>query len=261
MSRNPYQQTADFGPSLSVPAERTSTLAIISLVLSLICFVPGLPTLGSLLGVFALIGISSSQGRIKGTGLALAGIILGLLFSMAQIGLALGGNILVNQYASIAAAPLASAEAGDSAALRAALAPETAAVLTDEDIAAFKAAYTAEAGAYDKSIRGILPVFSALAAMGPTIDQSLQSQRLMPVPAKFDQGIHGVWVDPLSDASGNPTQWPPIVKNMGIARADKSVIWLIDPDELKARLAAAAANPSSPDAPADDTPAQSESPR
>ena len=66
--------------------ERTSALAVLSLILSLACCIPGLGLLGAGLGVGALIGISGSRGRVGGKGLAVAGIIVGILVSVAWVG-------------------------------------------------------------------------------------------------------------------------------------------------------------------------------
>jgi hypothetical protein len=80
---NPNQE---YQPAqISGHAPRTSKLAIWSFVLgllSLICnFVAGL--VGIILGVIALIKIGGSQGQLKGTGFAIAGIACSLLFTAA----------------------------------------------------------------------------------------------------------------------------------------------------------------------------------
>jgi hypothetical protein len=69
------------------PQTKTSVLAIVSLVLGIlsICFtvITGLPAV--LLGVIALIVIAGGGGRVRGTGLAIAGVVLGLLGSLLLI--------------------------------------------------------------------------------------------------------------------------------------------------------------------------------
>jgi prepilin-type processing-associated H-X9-DG protein len=76
----------------------TSRLAIFSLVLSLLSYVclwvvGGL--IGAILGVMALAQISSSEGRLSGRGLAIAGIVLGVInFVMIGPLLILGGLLL-----------------------------------------------------------------------------------------------------------------------------------------------------------------------
>ena len=62
---------------------RTSLLAIASLVMSLVCCLPGFPLLGALLGIVALVAIASNAA-LAGKGLAIAGIVLGLLLTLGQ---------------------------------------------------------------------------------------------------------------------------------------------------------------------------------
>ena len=71
-----------FGDELTQPA-RTSGLAIGSLVCSLICCIPVTTILGILLGIGALVSIGGNPAR-KGKGLALSGILLGVLFTVGQ---------------------------------------------------------------------------------------------------------------------------------------------------------------------------------
>ncbi|TKJ38888.1 MAG: hypothetical protein CEE38_04105 [Planctomycetes bacterium B3_Pla] len=65
--------TADAAPA---PAAKTSGLAIASLVLGLLspltCFLTAIPAI--ILGIVSLVKISGSAGRLKGSGLAIAGI-------------------------------------------------------------------------------------------------------------------------------------------------------------------------------------------
>jgi uncharacterized membrane protein len=63
------------------PPPRTSGLAIAALIASIVgtffCFFLGI--VGTILGIVALNEIGSSQGRLNGRGLAIAGIVIGLL--------------------------------------------------------------------------------------------------------------------------------------------------------------------------------------
>ncbi len=63
--------------------QKTSGLAIASLVCSLICCVPVTTIPGILLGVGAMLSISNNPAR-RGKGLAVAGILLGVIFTAAQ---------------------------------------------------------------------------------------------------------------------------------------------------------------------------------
>jgi hypothetical protein len=63
---------------------KTSGLAIGSLVCSLICCVPVTTIPGILLGIAAMISIGNNPAR-KGKGLAVAGILLGVIFTAGQV--------------------------------------------------------------------------------------------------------------------------------------------------------------------------------
>ncbi|MEE8459783.1 MAG: DUF4190 domain-containing protein [Phycisphaerales bacterium] len=63
---------------------KTSGLAIGSLVCSLICCVPVTTIPGILLGIAAMISIGNNPAR-KGKGLAVAGILLGVIFTSGQV--------------------------------------------------------------------------------------------------------------------------------------------------------------------------------
>ncbi len=75
MSPTPPSQTAVNPPPLPTPA-KTSALAVVSLVFGLLgCTIIG-AVVGLTCGIIAKVRISNSGGRLKGEGLALAGIIV-----------------------------------------------------------------------------------------------------------------------------------------------------------------------------------------
>lgn len=74
--------TSSFGQDMA-GGRRTSGLAIASLVCSLICCLPVTTILGVLLGIGAIISIGSHPEK-KGKGLAIAGILLGVVFTIGQ---------------------------------------------------------------------------------------------------------------------------------------------------------------------------------
>ena len=247
MSSNPYAaQSDDFGRDIPHEAPRMSALAIVALVLSLICFIPGLSTIGSVLGVFAILLIAKSGGRVKGTGIAVAAVLVGLLFSMLQLGIALGANELMKQYARFGE-PVMHVESGDVAALRGTLAADTNTAVTDEDIAAFRAAYTAEAGAFQGVPKGILPVISAFAELGDP-NQTMDPQKVpynnpVPVPGEFANGGRLIWTA-LSQNEVNSGGSLPAIINIGVVLTDGTVVWLVDPQKLMAAPAAEALPPA-----------------
>jgi hypothetical protein len=68
---------------MSPSAQKTSGLAIASLVCSLICCIPPIPLVASLLGILAMISIGSDPAK-RGKGMAITGIVLGVLFTIGQ---------------------------------------------------------------------------------------------------------------------------------------------------------------------------------
>lgn len=75
-----------FDPSYSDQPQiekKTSGLAISSLICSLICCLPITTILGILLGIGAFVSISGNPAK-KGKGLAIAGILLGVIFTAGQ---------------------------------------------------------------------------------------------------------------------------------------------------------------------------------
>lgn len=83
-SVNPYSS-----PPGGQPASKTSGLAIASLVCGLLsfmtCLFTGIPAV--VLGIIALLKISSSGGRLKGQGLAITGLVTGGLGTLASVAL------------------------------------------------------------------------------------------------------------------------------------------------------------------------------
>ncbi|MEM9662044.1 MAG: DUF4190 domain-containing protein [Planctomycetota bacterium] len=245
MSENPYaaqpvpaggtMQSSDFGSSMPSGPARTSVLAILSLLFSLVCFIPGLSTIGSVLGVFAIIGISSSKGRVKGTGLAVAGIVIGLLVTIIWIGLAIGVNQGLQQYATFGSI-VADVQDGGEPAVRARLAAETNEAITSADLEAFEAAYRADAGAYTGVPTGIGPLFGSfrdLAESGSAPDNSaIPYGSPIPLPGNFENGSRLMWIA-LSRTEQNAAGTPAFI-NFGIELSDGTIAWLIDPASLGA---------------------------
>ncbi len=128
-----------FGPQGDTPLmvpQRTSTLAISSLVCSLLCCIPVVHgTLGLILGVAALIRISASGGRLGGRGLAIAGIIISLLITGVYVGGAIGIARVWSSYVVAGYNVASAAHGGDVTLLRTKLSSNT--TYTDEQIKAF----------------------------------------------------------------------------------------------------------------------------
>lgn len=86
MTQNPYEQREEsWGADVAdeyVGEQRLSLMALFSLIFSLICFVPGAGLVGALLGIGGLVSIGKSRGRLTGKGLAITGLVLGLILSV-----------------------------------------------------------------------------------------------------------------------------------------------------------------------------------
>ncbi|MCA9295717.1 MAG: DUF4190 domain-containing protein [Phycisphaerales bacterium] len=78
---NPYAHPED----MLHDDAKTHGLAIGSLVCSLVCCIPFLGLLGALLGVFGVMAISRDPVRYKGKGMAIAGIIIGLIVGLVWL--------------------------------------------------------------------------------------------------------------------------------------------------------------------------------
>lgn len=79
---NPYANVgADHGDDIP---KRTSGLAVASLVCSLVCCIPALPAVGALLGLGSFVAIGRNV-MLRGRGLAIAGILLGILITVGQV--------------------------------------------------------------------------------------------------------------------------------------------------------------------------------
>ncbi|MEM8756309.1 MAG: hypothetical protein AAGF47_00825 [Planctomycetota bacterium] len=249
MSTNPYAAhpepppASDFGSDFPSEPARTSVLAILSLLFSLVCFIPGLSTLGSVLGVFAIIGIAKSRGRVKGTGLAVAGVVVGLLVTVLWIGLAIGTSQALQQYAGLGVV-VAKIQDGDEAAVRSELAQATRDALTSADIEAFRAAYQADAGSYTGVPAGIGPLIGAFADLGSAGQQPDPSKipydNPAPLPGQFDNGARLMWFA-FSTQQQNDAGTTAAIVNVGIELGDGTLLWLIDPERLRG---GAASDPS-----------------
>src|SRR5262245_35170588 len=126
---------------------RVSGLAVASLIFGLLCCIPGSGLLGVILGGAGLIRIGQAEGRLSGRGLAMIGIVLGMLSTVLYAGVVLGGLATMNRL-TVYARVVESAQKGDAASVRAMLSPATAGALSDDAITEFGSRVTQEWGAY-----------------------------------------------------------------------------------------------------------------
>ncbi len=237
----------DFG---TIP-QRTSLLAITALVLSLICPIPGLGVLGMILGLCAIIAIGRSEGRLGGTGMAVAGIILGLFVTAGWVIAGVAVVSVVRVFESGFSGPVASVaqaiEAGDAKGSRALFVKEVNDAVTDAEIAAFREAYHAELGAFKNMPTGIVDVISAYASAGPAMQTT---SNLIPLVAEFEQGraIYVVQVPSSFNPQPSPQGGPKLIvaTNLGIFTFDGKQIWLRDTSAPTPPAPAPAPDPAGP---------------
>jgi hypothetical protein len=230
MDKNPYAGGQDGrafgGPDFYEAPERTSALAVASLVLALICCIPPLPAVGVVLGVFGLISIGGSRGRLGGKGLAIAGIILGALFTFAQIGLALSMRAGLSQFVNVVPTygqVINDIQNGDYDKARAMLTGQAAA-MTDEELAAFGDAVSAELGAFASGPAGFMDMIGMYGPIAQQVNAVQLStgpgpNQMVPMPGTFDRGP-GIIGVPQSSGFGQTS-------DLAVSDADGPVIRLL----------------------------------
>jgi len=246
MTQNPYAHVEESGldggyDQLPMTPERTSILAIASLAFSILAIpaccivvgvVPGL--IGAFLGILALVMISKSNGRLGGRGLAITGVIIGLLFSAFSTFVLLGfnyGGRMFGQYGEVAAA----AEQGDIQGVRSMLSRSANGALTDERIGEWSQEINLVWGSVVQYPKGLLDLGTGWMELGPqmnamnTVQMSVYPppDTVAPLPIIFDNGT-AMLIVVMDQNEVMASNWPTL-KNVGLAEPDGTLIWLIDP--------------------------------
>jgi hypothetical protein len=241
MTQDPYgPSTGDV--ATEPPAQRVSLLAVFSLICSLICCIPGLGMLGTGLGIGGLFSVSRAQGRLTGGGMAIAGIVLGLLSSMAWIGGFIGVAWVSQQNNHNIQEPVlaaaAGAEQGDWTKLRALLTPQAQAQFTDERATAFGAEYHAKLGTYQGAdpapdMNRLIQQMQGGAGQGRRVTTGPGGVEVpLWVPLKFDKGTAYLIVIPdapdlLREALLNNRSIQGRLKNIALETPAGDKIWLV----------------------------------
>lgn len=249
---NPYASFGKPGNDFETPvATRTSILAVAALVLSLLCFVPGLGVLALMLGGAAILLISRSNGRLGGLGLAVTGCIIGLVTSVIWVLMTIGAVSAMQSLNSTMAPMLAPArtaltaiEQNDYGTARTQFTPTLAATVTDEQIKDFHQQYQAELGNFKSSPNSVADFVRGFISFGGQMGQNQaqmqqnQGQNLVPIPVEFDKGWALVFVQFTPNSNTNTptsgtTQQPGSssfvvhIANLGIATTTGKEFWLI----------------------------------
>ena len=236
-SNDPFAQSAapEFLPDEATLAPRTSVLAILSLIFSLTCC---LSPLGLIFGGISLVGISSSKGRVKGQGLAIAGIVIGLIGSLLLVGLGYGAAQMSKMFGTQFMGPIENVvvaiESSDYATARSSFDSSVQASITDQDFADFQSEIGAQMGSYQSMPSSIFGLISAYMDVGPMLQQYQMkhggAQNVMPIPTTFDKGTAIILVEmPRGPSQPPPGGILPPILNMGILFPDGTEAWLIDP--------------------------------
>lgn len=228
MSQNPYAQTSGFDGGAPA-APRTSVLAVLALVCSLVCFVPGLGLLAVVMGIAAIFMISGSQGRVTGKGLAVTGVVLGLLVSLLWGGgiIAAGklNTMLGKQFMGSTTSFFQAAEAKNYAQARTHLNSPT--TVTDEQFDEFLTAYQAKVGTFTSMPDGLISLVGAYTKLQGFNMSTTPGQ--FPIPAEFSNGTAVVILEMPTgkgyQTAPNPSAVP--IMNIGVMSSDGTTVWLI----------------------------------
>jgi len=259
-ANNPYATASDLPME-----ERTSIMAVLSCVCGVLAIIPVLccvtgPTLGLVgggLGVFALIAISNANGRLGGKRLAIAGVVMSLIGFLVSVivlvGVMSSAGPIGKAMNGLGDGVLRSVEDGKFDETRAQLAPNVAAVATDEVLSAFRTQYQAELGKYTRAPDGLGEWFSTLMKHGQRIQQYTQGrQDVVPGALFFEKGDALVII--YLDAGFNPNPSGSAnasILNVKLVTIDGQEFDLVPESAINPGAAAPAVNPEVvPEAPA-----------
>ena len=231
MTANPY--APDAADHFDEP-KSTSVLAIASLVLAILglisaCFLVGgvLGAIGALLGVIALATIGGSGGKTGGSGIAISGIVVGLLASLIAGVMGFGAWTVLG-YALKMGAPIEHVANRDYEALRDSMIADVRPQVTDESIDAFAAAIESEHGKLVGLPDGMMDWFSGYTELDPSNPPDPAStpygnQGVIPLPIDHDNGKVLYWL--VLDENNTGPNGLPLLRNLGVALTDDT-LWL-----------------------------------
>ena len=231
MSQNPY---AGGGPQpgyeawYEQPRESSlSIMAVLSLIFSILCLTA---PLGIIFGVASLFTIGASGGRKHGKGLAISGIVVGLVFSTCMTFAIVSSwsvvQLMQGQLALPAAKTLKAIEDGDIVTAKQGMGPKLTAAVTDEQIAEFRNAYQAELGKFKGTSQTAWEMIENYSKVGKAWEPFSQTQQagrrndLAPVVMEFEKG-HAI-LGLVMQHSEKP-------ENLVIFTNSGKAIWLVDP--------------------------------
>jgi hypothetical protein len=200
--------------------QRTSVMAILSLVCALICFIPGLAVLGALFGIASLVAISRSGERLTGRGLAIAGLIISLIVLAVWVGGGVGAAKMWGFFKNNIVGPcnqtMTAIENDDKAGARQLLSAQANKLITDADLDAFRQQYQGDLGHFIGVPTTPGSFFAGYGEMQQQMQQFQGRNDAFPIPGKFDKGTSLIvfQFDPQGQPPSSTKQMPPIVNIM-----------------------------------------------
>ncbi|MBX3379880.1 MAG: hypothetical protein KF805_07275 [Phycisphaeraceae bacterium] len=235
----PAERDINWGP------ERTSIVAILALVFALPCFIPGAGIVASLLAVFALVGIAGSKGRVGGTGLAIAALVLGLFGTALWTALGYGAwqaaSFFDKQIVGSTAIVMNEIKDGEWDKVKNRFVPLSADNLSPETFETFRAAYREKFGEFVGAPSGLRDIIDDYSKLGPLMaNLKNPPNNTIPVPLRFEKGpaLLMMEFDPSPHAKPkNPTDTQGVMKalpirNLTLLGQGGAVVVLIDPSLL-----------------------------
>ena len=218
---------------------RTSVMAIMSLVMSLLCFIPGLSVLAIIFGGAAILFISSSKGRLGGLGLAIAGVLIGLCFTVIWLFFLVGAMSVMKQLDTALIGPsskmMTALESKDYATARQYFDPALDTAVTDAQLGQFVSAYQAELGSFKSMPQSFIEYIFAFGPVGQQMQGYQGGNNEIPIPTTFDSGVAILFVRFPNGANVQvqPGGMLPKTSNFGILVGPGKDLWLLDPTTMK----------------------------
>ena len=143
------------------------------------------------LGVFSLIGISKSKGRVGGTGFSIAGILVGLLTLALWGGLFFGGGFMaskfIDEFGATTEQVFVDVQAGNFDSARSVM-DSPAADTPDADLIVFREAYRSSLGNFVAKPDGLGEAWGGYGAVIQLFEPYNGRPGYIPIPMRFDSG-------------------------------------------------------------------------
>lgn len=208
--QSPYQDQSQADVNLYQEPERTSIMAIMSMIFGIGGCCLGVTSIPAIfLGIFSLVGISKSKGRVGGSGFGITGILFGLITLALWGGLigagVFGLNSMVSTFGADTEQVFLDLQANNFDSTRSLMA-SPAGDATDEELVAFREGYRSGLGDLVSKPDGVGDLISGYIAIGESIQPYNGRPGYIPIPMRFDSGWGLVIyvIDQQSQGQGMP---------------------------------------------------------